>query len=159
MLHAPNSGLRLERERGTKLLQLTSKLFFIRKTFNFCHHQTAQKIICCTRISSQSSDDQPFSCCTNWASDSLSLSLSLSAFFLSHSHSLVKVKSPPPATCTSCHDQPKGDGRQSWSSSQFSLDVQTSSTSTHFNVVYDTTLFLIRTRTHASGSLGRVVNQ
>ncbi len=60
--------------------------------------------IYCTRISFSSFEDQPFSGCTSWRSDSLT------TFFLS-SHSSVKVKSQTSETCTSLLHQQKGDGR------------------------------------------------
>ncbi len=50
-------------------------------------------------------------------------------------------QSPPSATCISLQRQPKDDGRPP--ELHLSLDVQTSSTPMHFNVVYDTTPFLI----------------
>ncbi len=56
------------------------------------------------------------------------------------------------------HSPTKRRWEASWSSSQFSLDMQATATPTHFNVVHDFTPFLTATRTHVFGSLGRDVN-
>ena len=103
VLHAPNSGLRLERERGLNYFYLPQK--------SSSHGKLQFRLLLnCTRdyllheISFSSSEDQSFSGCKNRRSDSLS------AFFLS-SYSFVKVKSPASATCTPLEHQPKGDGR------------------------------------------------
>ncbi len=65
--------------------------------------KTAQKIIFCTRISFSSSENQPFSGCTNWRSDSLS------TFFLS-SHSSFKIKKSHICNVHICSEQrPSGE--------------------------------------------------
>ena len=98
VLHAPNSGLRLERDRGLNYFYLPrnsssyEKLQFL-LLLNWTRYYLLHK------ISSSSSEDQPFSGCTNWRSDSLSI-------FFRSSHSSIKVKNPPSATCSTLELQP-----------------------------------------------------
>ncbi len=126
VLHAPNSGLRLESERGLNFFILPQNSSSFEK-FQFLSLLNCKRDNILQKISLSRSEDQTFCGCTIWRSDSLSLSLSpcfLCVF--SFSHSLVKVKSSPLAKYTSLQHQPKRDGRPPdfnslWICSQLSL--------------------------------------
>ena len=113
--------------------------------------KTAQEIIYWTKISCSSSENQPLHKLAKWLSLCF---LSVFSFFLLSRQGRKSSLCHVYISWTSV----KRWWKASWSSSQFSLDVQTSSTPTHFNVVYDTTAFLTGTRNHVSGSLSREVN-
>ncbi len=76
MLHAPNSGLRLEKERRLNIFYLPQNSSSFEKLSIPVYHQTAQKYFHCTWINLWCSKDQPFSGCTNWWMDFSFCSLS-----------------------------------------------------------------------------------
>ena len=105
VLHAPNSGLRLEREKRLNYFYLPQKSSSFEKL-------RLQSLLNCKRdhllhkISLSKSEDQPFSCCIIWRSDSFSALFLSSLFFIFSSRS----KALQSATCTLLQHQPKGDG-------------------------------------------------
>ena len=142
VLYAPNSGLRLEKERWLNYFYLPQNpSSFEKLQFLLLLNCTEDNPL--HKISLSSSEVQPFSGCSNWRSNSLSLSLLSFCLLILSWRS--KVFHLPRA-----HLLNISQWEASWSSCQFSLEVRTSNTPTHFNVVHDTTPFLIGTQTHVS---------